>query len=99
MYQSVDTAKRFDEETRLKESSNIVSTIEECRVWMLDRMDLIQNAPLPALSKMGKLFDRLETGVFNAVTLAEPKQIKVLKAQEKSLKTGTSYAGSNVRMT
>lgn len=68
------------------------STIEDCRIWMIDRMDLIQNAPLPALSKMGKLFDRLQEGIYNAVILPQPKQIKALRAQEKSLKTGMSQA-------
>lgn len=64
------------------------STIEDCLIWMIDRMDCIRDAPLPALSKMGKLFDRLQEGTYNAVVFSEPKQIKALRVQEKSLKTG-----------
>lgn len=89
---AADTAKRFDEEVRLKESTSMRSTIEDCRIWMIDRLDCIQDAPLPALSKMGKLFDRLQEGIYNAVLLPEPKQMKALRVQEKSLKTGESWS-------
>lgn len=85
---AVDTASRLDEEARLKESTSMRSTIEDCRIWMIDHIDCIQDAPLPALTKMGKLFDRLQEGLYNAVILPESKQIKALRTQEKSLKTG-----------
>jgi hypothetical protein len=60
-------------------------------------MDLIQNAPLPALAKMGKLFDRLQEGIYNAVILPQPKQIKALRTQETSLKTGMPHTRFRIR--
>jgi hypothetical protein len=48
----------------------------------------MQTASLPALSRMGKLFTRLQEALYNAVMLPTAKQIKVLRTNEKSLKIG-----------
>jgi hypothetical protein len=83
-----DTAKRLDTEFRLPESKSILTTVEDCRVWMIQHMEYMQTASLPALSRMGKLFTRLQEELYNAVMLPTAKQIKVLRTNEKSLKIG-----------
>lgn len=84
----LDTAKRFNKEVHLSQSDSIVTTIEDCRMWMIQHMEYIQDASLPALSRMGKLFTRLQEDLYHAVMLPTSKQIKSLRTNEKSLKIG-----------
>lgn len=53
-------------------------------------MEYMQTASLPDLSRMGKLFTRLQEELYNSVMLPTAKQIKVLRTNEKSLQIGQS---------
>ena len=92
MAEHIDTANRLNKEVCLPESELIAAIIEDCRTWMIQHMEYIEEAALPALPRMGKLFWRLQNELYNAVVLPRAKQAKVLSTSEKSLKIGETIS-------